>query len=806
MSNDGSTYAPSVRTEDDDDVAMHNHRGTFQKSKNFEMPIDDHVKVVVGRKVYKLGPVIGVSDDGVTAKVKAKRTKKIVAKLFKFAGLLTTDGKVAFNRALAQCLNLRKVPGQYADDATTWAPKAHNVQLAERVIAAIQGHWDAQLSVHLKVALNLSNDKLDRIRAGLSFDCSVAPDGQCVKKRKLLRVPGVKPEHELRFPVIAGSCAAHTTMVATAEDAGMTVGTDGSVVVPIYRSIENRVAELNPDELDLQIYTSRIRRGSGAGPEVPAATKRMRQRVEFQITADGANGDRKKKYIQCCLRPMPDPDGGFGFASTPNSPQSLDLVLLYCGSESYAEWKRQTEECRKQMDHVIKHHHVSNFGIDNGPMIQVPVAFSFGADMALLQQEMGIYSYNWCMWCQSHKDDWGVTLQADGSYAVKNFKLWTTLERIHAAHCLADGETEATCSFCALLITREVDRESRETAETCRTEGCGGQIIGRPPVFTAIENKRKRACFLHLLLRIVAIMFKYLILPSIANEATAKAVMEFLEKDLKCYRPKITAVTKNICMEIMQVISFKGQESERLLARWDDLSNLVLPDSPASEQIVSNVLGEPCVVSPRAMSISSGKKFREYYAEAARRCPSKQERKDKGRRLHALGTAWTLEWTRAGLGHHITPYIHTLVCGIPLQSLDVDLIDHSGQAVEHSHQIVKAVPTNNQIQPDSDEPLVQDAVGTGGKQSRRQNRGAVGCVQQKGVALAAMMELRRDSSLPPSKATRTRERRQSKEGHLDYDQKSDWQSHTDPERVQELQEQYNLTGWWTRCYVRRAHV
>jgi hypothetical protein len=112
------------------------------------------------------------------------------------------------------------------------------------------------------------------------------------------------------------------------------------------------------------------------------------------------------------------------------------------------------------------------------------------------------------MWCQSHKNDWGVTLQDDGvSYAVKDFELWTTLERIHCAHCLADGEEEATCSYCALLITREVDRESRETAETCRTKGCGGQIIGRPPVFTAIENKRKRACFLHLLLRIVAIMF-----------------------------------------------------------------------------------------------------------------------------------------------------------------------------------------------------------------------------------------------------------------------------------------------------------
>jgi hypothetical protein len=62
-----------------------------------------------------------------------------------------------------------------------------------------------------------------------------------------------------------------------------------------------------------------------------------------------------------------------------------------------------------------------------------------------------------------------------------------------------------------------------------------------------------------------------------------------------------------------------------------------------------------------------------------------------------------------GLGpSHHTVRIHTLVCGILLLGPDVDLIDHSGQAVEHNHQIVKAVPTNNQIQADSDEPLVQD--------------------------------------------------------------------------------------------------
>ena len=49
--------------------------------------------------------------------------------------------------------------------------------------------------------------------------------------------------------------------------------------------------------------------------------------------------------------------------------------------------------------------------------------------------------------------------------------------------------------------------------------------------------------------------------------------------------------------------------------------------------------------------------------------------------------------------------IHALVCAIPMQSMDVDLIDHSSQAVEHYHQFLKAIPTNNQLQVDPDEQL-----------------------------------------------------------------------------------------------------
>jgi hypothetical protein len=188
--------------------------------------------------------------------------------------------------------------------------------------------------------------------------------------------------------------------------------------------------------------------------------------------------------------------------------------------------------------------------------------------MALHLQEMGIHSYAWCMWCQSNKNDWGVEKKSNGSFACKTFKPWTTEERIHSAHCLADGESSAGCPFCAVLITPEVDRTSREAGATRAVLQCGGQLLGRPPVFTAVANKRKRICFLHILLRIVAIMFKWLIMPSITTERLAKATMEFIEHDLKCYRPKITAATtppRTLTWRYCKLFPLKAEMPKRFL-------------------------------------------------------------------------------------------------------------------------------------------------------------------------------------------------------------------------------------------------
>jgi hypothetical protein len=40
-----------------------------------------------------------------------------------------------------------------------------------------------------------------------------------------------------------------------------------------------------------------------------------------------------------------------------------------------------------------------------------------------------------------------------------------------------------------------------------------------------------------------------------------------------------------------------------------------------------------------------------------------------------MGVKFLTLWTEHGLGAHITPYIHSMLCAIPRQSLLVDLID-----------------------------------------------------------------------------------------------------------------------------------
>ena len=94
-----------------------------------------------------------------------------------------------------------------------------------------------------------------------------------------------------------------------------------------------------------------------------------------------------------------------------------------------------------------------------------------------------------------------------------------------------------------------------------------------------------------------------------------------------------------------------------------------------------------------------------------------------------------------------------MLCAIPRQSLLVDLIDFSGQAVESNHPFVKSLTTNNQNVPGGSDDggdggggsdgggnesgTCPDEVTTPAPKKRRKACGSVGQVQQRAEKLAA---------------------------------------------------------------------
>jgi hypothetical protein len=164
-----------------------------------------------------------------------------------------------------------------------------------------------------------------------------------------------------------------------------------------------------------------------------------------------------------------------------------------------------------------------------------------------------------------------------------------------------------------------------------------------------------------------------------------------------------------------------------------------------------------------------GEVWRSYYTLAASRTSGAKERELGSRKLRALGVKFLTLWTEHGLGAHITPYIHSMLCAISRQSLLVDLIDFSGQAVESNHPFVKSLTTNNQNVPGggdgggggggsdgggNESGTCPDEVTTPAPKKRRKACGSVGQVQQRAEKLAAMSQMDAGGVIRDNKTTR----------------------------------------------------
>jgi hypothetical protein len=159
---------------------------------------------------------------------------------------------------------------------------------------------------------------------------------------------------------------------------------------------------------------------------------------------------------------------------------------------------------------------------------------------------------------------------------------------------------------------------------------------------------------------------------------------------------------------------------------------------------------------------------------------------------------------------YITPYIHSMLCAIPRQSLLVDLVDFSGQAVESNHPYVKSLNTNNQNVPGgsdggsgggsggdgggggssdgggNESGTCPDEVTTPAPKKRRKACGSVGQVQQRAEKLAALSQMDAGAMARDSKTRRIHNRKLWVNGRRMEFKKPEWEPVTCPLRVADV--------------------
>ena len=538
---------------------------------------------------------------------------------------------------------------------------------------------------------------------------------------------------------------------------------------------------------------------------------RVDHRVEVQVVADGAQMNKVgHKLVEGSIRVMNHPDLKYIVHRAIGSYNALENVFMYGGGETYNEIKEATECTRDELKKISRKGIETDFDIDGGDDVHVPIKFSSMADMAWYKAECGLFSYDYCFWCKLEKGQWGLTdISEPGKPHKLGFrrgKCWTTDDRFLHAHCLipggsytcdldgCDNEAQHThCPSCEATITKASSEAAiADAAEPGHTNThCKGQIHGQPPLFSMIRMEEKRVCLLHFLLRGVGIMFQWVILPLVLTEPSAQALLHFIRVDCSVYVKGISKSTKSVYKETLNKVSMQGKQCEKVLARWADICSLVFQ------------MGELETTSDSFKRCGKiGEVWRSYYTLAASRTSSAKEREQRTRKLRALGVKFLTLWTEHGLGAHITPYIHSMLCAIPRQSLLVDLIDFSGQAVESNHPFVKSLTTNNQNVPGGSDDgggggggsdgggnesgTCPDEVTTPAPKKRRKACGSVGQVQQKAEKLAAMSQMDAGGMIRDSKTTRLHNRKLWANGRRKEFKKPEWEPVTCPLRVEDV--------------------
>jgi len=303
--------------------------------------------------------------------------------------------------------------------------------------------------------------------------------------------------------------------------------------------------------------------------------------------------------------------------------------------------------------------------------------------MAWIQAIMGVGTWSHCLWCLCSSGDY---------YRCKSGVMRTTKEQFHLCHQFYDKDDSFTCSGCKLLFKKgdpAIDKHqlvmnSKADISKYRASHFGHEQ-GKPPLMKWVATIDHIICTLHFLLRIVGFCFNHFIVPGIgSNDSKAKAITAYLHEVCHVCIPPLDTTGKGEYVEQAKKINFTGEEAWRTLINFDGLALLA-----RSEADCANI---------KAVTGKIDSYFVLLYSEAS----SQQQRKAKSKELKQIGqeVITIMISNTLVLKDRLTPYLHAMVCAIPRQVLNHDILKLSGQALENLNQWRKRKgKTNNHFTP-----------------------------------------------------------------------------------------------------------
>jgi hypothetical protein len=253
------------------------------------------------------------------------------------------------------------------------------------------------------------------------------------------------------------------------------------------------------------------------------------------------------------------------------------------------------------------------------------------------------------------------------------------------------------------------------------------------PLLRGVDHIDHAMCVLHVMLCIAGTIYKHAVSINVENETQAVSINGYLHGYLHVYIGKAKVMSKGEAVAVLKRPSFVGSEAPKVLEHLEMLLHLI--NYNASEELAKEgreAVGEaedddevgvgggignrrtmqaegggewgPPLTQLQHKQLKAARSFMTMYNAIRKRLPNAQDRDQRREKAGIVGTLafdFLDDYKEAFGDSACTPYVHMVASHLPKQilNIEVDIMELSGQALEHLNSVRKAEGkhTNHQL-------------------------------------------------------------------------------------------------------------